>query len=148
MSGEDGQREPGLDRLFVSLGRILGDDAHFVGDDEVDEAEPGEALEDDVLELLRLADDERAILGPGEDEDGPRSPPVEDAEAPFGAFSDLAAEAQARPEAGRLGPIGELPAAEVTRAMLEAWIDEHLPGLAERIVREEIARLRRRLAED
>ena len=36
---------------------------------------------------------------------------------------------------------------EILRPMIKSWLDEHLPSLVERLVRAEIQRVARRLAE-
>lgn len=64
------------------------------------------------------------------------------------AFGELAAAAQEKRRTGELSLGGsdrtlEAIVREVLRPLLQAWLDENLPGVVERLVREEIARAAR-----
>lgn len=70
------------------------------------------------------------------------------ATAASAAFAELASAAQDKRRAGELSLGGsdrtlEAIVREVLRPLLQTWLDENLPGLVERLVREEIARAAR-----
>jgi cell pole-organizing protein PopZ len=70
------------------------------------------------------------------------------ASAAAGAFVELAAAAQEKRRAGELSLGGgdrtlEAIVREALRPLLQTWLDQNLPGVVERLVREEIARAAR-----
>jgi cell pole-organizing protein PopZ len=137
MSDNKAQPEPSMEEILSTIGRIITED------------KPAEAKEE-VLELTEAVGDDGAIrhLRP----QPPAAGPVEGivsapaAAAAASAFGQLAQAERQRQRAAEV-PIGsggrtlEDLVRDMIRPMLQQWLDQHLPGLVERLVREEIVRL-------
>jgi cell pole-organizing protein PopZ len=153
--------DPSMDEILASIRRILAED------DSVVTHSPNSADEaaNDVLDLTEALNDDGSVrhiapikLVPPE---APMPPPLpdgriepvaprpEDALATQRLVSDGASEAVAASFARLSGlprregaeqPLDEL-VRETLRPLLQAWLDEHLPDLVERLVRAEIVRM-------
>lgn len=162
-----GQPEPSMQEIFASIRRIMTEEAE--DPPSLAAAAPGGMGEEDVLELTEmLAEDGSVVTIPARPP--ALDPPVLDPPVPAAAEPAvkpphaelLSAEAAAASIAALAKLMGEAkvplegpePAAppvpgmeEMTRDMLHpmlaAWLEENLPRLVERIVREEIERLAR-----
>jgi cell pole-organizing protein PopZ len=151
--------DPSMDEILASIRRILAED------DSVVMHSPNSAGEaaNNVLDLTEALNDDGSVrhiapikLVPPEAPpplpDGriePAAPRPEDALAAQRLVSDGASEAIAASFARLSGlprrdgaerPLDEL-VRETLRPLLQAWLDEHLPELVERLVRAEIARM-------
>jgi len=80
---------------------------------------------------------EPAAPRPGDVSDDPRLVSAAASQAVAASFAQLA-DASRRGEGNR--PLDDV-VRETLRPLLQAWLDEHLPPLVERLVREEIARV-------
>jgi cell pole-organizing protein PopZ len=158
MSDEKSAPEPSMDEILASIRRILAEDEHAV----VRAPLPARAASD-VLDLTEALNDDGTVrhiapikLIP------PRSPPptlpdgrIEPA-APrpesATAAPQLVSEAASNAVAASFARLAGVPHSEEERSldelvretlrpMLQAWLDEHLPELVDRLVRAEIARL-------
>jgi cell pole-organizing protein PopZ len=156
MSDNKSSSEPSMDEILVSIRRILAEDEHVVT-----RVPPRVRANSDVLDLTEALNDDGTVrhvalvtpeAAPPVLSDGriePAAPRPEGAEAAPRLVSDAASEAVAASFA-RLGsmprrdgldrPLDDL-VRETLRPLLQAWLDEHLPELVERLVRAEIARV-------
>jgi cell pole-organizing protein PopZ len=155
------QTEPSMEEILASIRRIIAED----GDEKPAEAAPPAAEDEEVLELTEVVQEEEpppapAALADPESEPAPARPaapafaprataddddrlvsqPV--AAASVAALSQLAALSQ-RPGLG-IGN-GQLTIEEMVRdllrPMLRDWLDANLPGMVERLVKDEIGRM-------
>jgi uncharacterized protein len=154
--------DPSMDEILASIRRILAED------DSAVTHSPNSAREaaNDVLDLTEALNDDGSVrhiapiklalpeapAPPPPLPDGriePVAPRPEDALATQRLVSDGASEAVAASFARLSGlprwdgaerPLDEL-VRETLRPLLQAWLDEHLPELVERLVRAEIARM-------
>jgi cell pole-organizing protein PopZ len=159
MSDGKSTTEPSMDEILASIRRILAEDERTVTAPPVRARAPG-----DVLELTEALNDDGSvrhippialvppkpaapILPDGRIEPVPPRP--QGASDPRPLVSDTASEAIAASFA-RLAAVpgydGGSPAVEdlvreTLRPLLQAWLDENLPALVERLVRAEIARV-------
>ena len=148
-----------MDEILASIRRILAEDENPAAP-----APPRMRVGGDVLDLTEALNDDGSVrhLPPfvaasskpaaparidGRVEPAPPRPEGEGARAPLvsSAASDAVAASFARlaTAQGRNGaeaPVDEL-VRQTLRPMLQAWLDEHLPDLVERLVRAEIARV-------
>jgi len=153
-----------MDEILASIRRILAEDEHVVT-----RPAPRARANDDVLDLTEALGDDGTVQHiapfrlvtpqappPAQPDsplpDGriePAAPRPEGAEAAPRLVSDTASDAVAasfarlasmprRDELDR--PLDDL-VRETLRPLLQAWLDEHLPDLVERLVRAEIARV-------
>jgi cell pole-organizing protein PopZ len=159
MSDNKSSPEPSMDEILASIRRILAEDEHAVtrapsrSRATRDVLDLTEALNDDgtvrhIAPLKLVAPEAPAPALP----DGriePAAPrPEGSVEAPrlvSGAASDAVAASFARlasapKREGSDRSLDEL-VRETLRPLLQAWLDENLPGLVERLVRAEIARV-------
>lgn len=159
MSDRKASPEPSMDEILVSIRRILAEDSAAVtrapprlraGGDVLDLTE---ALNDDgsvrhIVPVTLLPTETQApILSDGRIE--PAAPRPDTAGAEPRLVSDAASDAVAasftrlasipRGDVGD-GALDDL-VRETLRPMLQAWLDENLPELVERLVRAEIARV-------
>jgi cell pole-organizing protein PopZ len=171
MSDTKGQHEPSMEEILASIRRIIAEDGETAeGDKDAKVAlapEPAKP-EDDVLELTEVVEEDEAVANSSQTpapnseetiltlEDEP--PPVEPAPATaderlistVSASASVAALAQLvhrpRDKADEM-PLGhaertlEDVVRELLRPMLKSWLDDNLPQLVERLVRDEITRL-------
>jgi uncharacterized protein len=159
------QTEPSMEEILASIRRIIAED----GEEKPAEAAPPAAEEEEVLELTEVVQEdepptapppppaafrepepEPAPLRPAAPAFAPRASVEEDdrlvsqpvAAASVAALSQLAALSQ-RPGLG-IGN-GQLTIEEMVRdllrPMLRDWLDANLPGMVERLVKEEIGRM-------
>jgi cell pole-organizing protein PopZ len=159
MSDRKASLEPSMDEILVSIRRILAEDSAAVtrppprlraGGDVLDLTE---ALNEDgsvrhIAPVTLLPPEPQApVLSDGRIEPAPPRPDTAGAEPRL--VSDAASEAVAASFTRLAGiPRGDLTkqalddlVRETLRPMLQAWLDENLPGLVERLVRAEIARV-------
>lgn len=164
MSDPKPSTEPTMEEILATIRRIIAEDEDQGGG-------PAIAKRDDVLVLTEAIEDDGSVrhIAPAASAgsvpplpDGRREPepPRPDAAAPASrgerlmssAVSEAAASAFARLNAARDrgGPetaIGrgdktlEDIVRELLRPLLQAWLDENLPALVERLVQKEIARV-------
>jgi len=155
MSESKESPEPSMDEILASIRRIIAEDEHATL------RPPARArANSDVLELTEALNDDGTVrhIGPvalvtpeasptlpdGRIEPVPPRPQRAAAAEPR-LVSDAASEAVAASFA-RLASIPrgeelEEIARDMLRPMLQAWLDQHLPELVERLVRAEIARV-------
>jgi uncharacterized protein len=162
MSDRNASLEPSMDEILASIRRILAEDSGAVT-----HLPPRLREGSDVLELTEALNDDGsvrhiapvALVSPEEQaptpSDGriepvpPRRPDGQGAEPERRLVSDAASDAVAasfaqlanisRGEAS--GDALDALVRETLRPMLQAWLDENLPALVERLVRAEIARV-------
>jgi uncharacterized protein len=154
MSDQKSLPEPSMDEILASIRRILAEDEHAVmrgpsrtraNDDVLDLTE---ALNDDgsvrhIAPIAFVTPEPSPALLDGRIE--PAVPRPDGAEAEPRLVSDAASEAVA----ASFARLSTLPrheqlddiVRETLRPLLQAWLDEHLPELVERLVRAEIARV-------
>jgi cell pole-organizing protein PopZ len=160
MAESNSAPEPSMDEILASIRRILAEDEGVVPRPPT----RPRAAPSDVLDLTEALNDDGTVrhiapikLVPPEAPppilpDGriePAAPRPEGAPETPRLVSDAASEAVAasftrlsslpRREGGEK-PLDEL-VRETLRPLLQAWLDEHLPELVERLVRAEIARV-------
>lgn len=162
MSDKKASPEPSMDEILASIRRILAEDDGAGALRSPSRARAG----DDVLELTEALNNDGSVrhVAPAAPvtpkvetpvvSDGRREPPAPrpdatSAEPEPRLVSDAASEAVAASFA-RLTEVGRVDGTdrslddlvrETLRPMLQAWLDENLPGLVERLVRAEIARV-------
>jgi cell pole-organizing protein PopZ len=151
--------EPSMDEILASVRRILAEDEQVAGPRL---AMPLRAARDDVLDLTEALNDDGTIRHiepvelvspelPARAPDGRIEPAVPDPESIAAGrplISDAVSDAVAASFAqlsslsreGGERPLDEM-VQETLRPLLQAWLDEHLPALVERLVRAEIARV-------
>jgi uncharacterized protein len=142
MSDNRAHPEPSMEEILSSISRIIAEDKPS------DAA--GASAEEEVLHLTEAIGDDGAVrhLTPPAGASGSSerivSPPT--AAAAATALGQLAEAARDRRREGdvAIGSSGrtlEDIVQEMMRPLLQAWLDQHLAGLVERLVREEIARV-------
>lgn len=162
MSDKKAAPEPSMDEILASIRRILAEDDGAGALRSPARSRAG----DDVLELTEALNDDGSVrhvapAGPGTPEpeapvvsDGRREPAAPRPDARSAGpeprlVSDAASEAVAA-SFSRLAEVRRVDGAdrslddlvrETLRPMLQTWLDENLPGLVERLVRAEIARV-------
>jgi cell pole-organizing protein PopZ len=162
MSEEKSPPEPSMEDILASITRIIAEDKRAAGPPLM-----ATGANDDVLDLTEAIEEdgtvrhlEPKLSPPTGDEPAEPKPPAEEAAEPklverivSAATSQAAAAAFSElgslPEPKREGdvPLGagartlEGIVRDALRPMLQAWLDEHLPTLVERLVRAEIARV-------
>ena len=135
MSENKAQPEPSLQELRSTISRL---DAA---------KEPDAPATEEALELTQAVGEDGTVrpVTPAAAA-AERIVPPATAAATAAAFGQLADAENQRRRAGEL-PLGggdrtlEDVVRDMMRPMLQAWLDQHLAGLVERLVREEIARL-------
>jgi uncharacterized protein len=153
--------EPSMDEILGSIRRILAEDDHA--------AAPVRSRASDVLDLTEALDDDGGIRHitpvalvtpepsasslPGPARADRRIEPVPPRTEGTAAEPRLVSEAASEAVAASFGRLAGLPRGgssevpvedivrETLRPMLQAWLDENLPALVERLVRAEIARV-------
>jgi uncharacterized protein len=144
MSGAKLPQDPSMEEIIASIGRVLAEDGGPRAS-----VPPPAAADDDILELTEaLAADgsvrrvEPKLAAPDPPPDGNREPDASRlmsaaaAEAASAAFARLP---HGIPGAG--APTLEDIVRDALRPLLQHWLDEHLPALVERLVRDEITRI-------
>jgi uncharacterized protein len=164
---EQAAQEPTMEEILASIRRIISEDEAPVAAEpfEIPAApEPAAAMHEDVLELTEKVPDAPAALethgdldvmpaAAPEPEPAPiptpvaaapaldealLSPPVADAAA--AAFGQLSKTLLMPAEGRTLEDVVR----ELLRPLLKAWLDEHLPGIVQTVVTEEVERVARR----
>ena len=114
----------------------------------VSEESSAPAKSDDVLDLTRVVDAEGNVVAL---ESAASGPPIPRPDAPLVSPSVEAEVARALRRAGPDAPTADTGDRAVEdhlramlRPMLREWLDTHLPGIVERLVQGEIARIARR----
>ena len=154
MSDQKSSLEPSMDEILVSIRRILAEDEHAVT-----HAPPRLRTDDDVLDLTEALNDDDSVrhIEPVALVTPEHSPVRLDgridstARRPDGAGAEprLVSDAASEAVAASFARLSSLPrheqlddiVRETLRPLLQAWLDEHLPDLVERLVRAEIARV-------
>lgn len=157
MAQTKAQTEPSMEEILASIRRIIAED----GDEKASEPRAADTGDEEVLELTEVVEEEPPPPAPAE-EPPPAPPPLSrpaavaaaappqdrlvsepTAVASVAALSQLAA-VSAKRDGLALGD-GQLTIEELVRdllrPMLRDWLDANLPGMVERLVREEIERL-------
>jgi uncharacterized protein len=170
MADDKSQHEPSMEEILASIRRIIAEDteasdAGAAAKDAAAGAAAESPTEEDVLELTEVVEEEQAVVN------SPETPAQNGAEPEFtlgiepeepeaiaqdrlissaSAAASVASLSQlvSRPrdkgtelQLGEMNRTLEDMVRELIRPMLKTWIDENLPPLVERLVREEIARL-------
>jgi uncharacterized protein len=160
MSDAKSPQEPSMDEILASIRRILAEDEQIAV-----RPAPRRRAASDVLDLTEALNDDGTVrhippvrMVPPEEPVAPRLPdgriepapprPDNGGDAPR-LVSDAASSAIAasfarlsnvpRHEGGE--PVLDELVREALRPLLQQWLDENLPGLVERLVRAEIARV-------
>ena len=161
MAETNTQTEPSMEEILASIRRIIAED----GEEKPADAAPP-AAEEEVLELTEVVQEEEPPPAPAalDDPEPEAAPPVRAAAPAFAprvnadeddrlvsqpvaaasvaALSQLAA-LSSRPGLG-IGN-GQLTIEEMVRdllrPMLRDWLDANLPGMVERLVKDEIGRM-------
>jgi cell pole-organizing protein PopZ len=152
--------EPSMEEIIASISRIITEDKKPNEDLQPVSEQPGE-----VLELTDAVNEDGSVrrLTPLPDGPSAQSPvtpgPAEGQKARADRILSSAKSGAAAAAFAQLGVLprerrreGELPLGgadrtledivrDLLRPLLQAWLDEHLPGIVERLVREEIARV-------
>jgi uncharacterized protein len=145
MSDAKPQSEPSMEEILATISHIIAEDRPSGGAGGPEEVvDLTDAVGDDGT-VRHLAPQSDAAPGAAAgNADRILSPASSGAAA--AALAQLASAASQRQRAGDL-PIGssgrslEDLVREMLRPMLQSWLDQHLAGLVERLVREEIARV-------
>jgi uncharacterized protein len=152
--------EPSMEEIIASISRIITEDKkpnegpHPVSRESGDILNLTDAVNEDgsVRRLMPLADSPSAQprVTPAAHEEQPALPErilsSSTSGAAAAAFAQLGALPRERRREGEL-PLGgpdrtlEDVVRDLLRPLLQAWLNEHLPGIVERLVREEIARV-------
>jgi hypothetical protein len=159
MSDANRAPEPSMDEILASIRRILAED-----EAPAPRLPPRPRPNGDVLDLTEAIDDDGTIrhipppaavpsaaaapaLPDGRIEPAPPRPPAAGDVPPLvsdtvsaaiaASFARLAAAQSEKNDDGRLDEL----VSQTLRPLLQAWLDEHLPALVERLVRAEIARV-------
>jgi uncharacterized protein len=140
-------QNPSMEEIIASIGRILAEDG---GPRALEAAPP--AGDEDVLELTEALDADGRVRRIEPRLAAPELPAPDagrllskaSAQAAAAAFARLDAPPQsdsAGSPAGSGAPSLDDIVRDALRPLLQRWLDEHLPALVERVVREEIARV-------
>ena len=170
MADAKDQHEPSMEEILASIRRIIAEDGESADGDkgEAKAGAPAKAAEDDdVLELTEVVEEDRPVANSPEapviaaveetpftvEPEAPQLDPATGADRLISAESASASVAALtqlvhRPrEKGGEMPLGnadrtlEDVVRELLRPMLKVWLDDHLPPMVERLVKDEIARL-------
>jgi uncharacterized protein len=169
MSDIKGPHEPSMEEILASIRRIIAEDADAPAGDKAAEKVESEATpaatapppEEDVLELTEVIEEDAPVTAPqspAAHEDGPE--PVALAEAgddrllsntsaaaSVAAMTQLVGRGQrdrsSEMQVGAIDRTLEDVVRELLRPLLRDWLDEHLPQLVERLVKDELERLAR-----
>jgi uncharacterized protein len=140
-------QNPSMEEIIASIGRILAEDG---GPRALEVAPP--AGDEDVLELTEALDADGRVRRIEPRLAAPEPPAADAGRLLSKASAQAAAAAFARLDAPPQGDSAGSPAGsgapslddivrDALRPLLQRWLDEHLPALVERLVREEIARV-------
>jgi uncharacterized protein len=169
MSDAKSQPEPSMEEIIASISRIIAEDKR-PGDNRTGENKPstaGAGEETDVLELTQAVNEDGSVRSVTSDAAARVEPEPLRAGAAVephldtgrGRIVSTATSGAAAAAFAQLGALpresrrpGELPLGgaertleelvrEMLRPMLQTWLDENLPAIVERLVREEIARV-------
>jgi cell pole-organizing protein PopZ len=127
----DIQQDPSMEEILASIKRVIAEDGRGVGSARVARIEPpdpGEAEEEDVLELDDPVSEDTGLLSSNV------------AAASRDRLATLAALRQRTETSADSGAL-EAVVREMLRPMLKQWLDEHLPEIVEQLVTREIARI-------
>lgn len=133
--------EASVEEILESIKKVMARDGAPLRSDETADRAAAEALDANVLDLAEME------LGPDENSGADDDPPLTtDAvrasmRENFAALAMLA-EPGARPQIVRSGETSlEGLVRDMLRPMLAEWLDANLPGMVERMVQAEIARI-------
>jgi uncharacterized protein len=140
---------PSMEDILASINRIIAEDRKS-GDAVLRPVPLAAAVTDEVLELTEAIAPDGSVrhLAPaGASRPHPTardrivSPATSDtASASFARLAAVPRASEAEPPRSG-GRILEDLVRDALRPLLQAWLDDHLPGIVERLVREEIARI-------
>jgi hypothetical protein len=142
---EPGTLEPSMEEILASIRRILADGQGLWGgsqDSSADSDETEPLLRSDRLEASKGVRRSNGRAEPPQPRTvGARGAPLVSAatEASVAAAFQALVSSQFVRSTDLVADLTR----EMIRPLLEAWIDEHLPGIVERLVAAEIARIRR-----
>jgi len=151
-------QEPSMEEILASIRRIISEEGGAPGSEARTASVPAE--KEEVLELTDVVQDDGSVAKIES------QPPVEPEAAPPEGGDDLLSQKTATAAGGSLAELATLVAREhsrrdnlslgaatrtledlvreLLRPLLRDWLDDNLPGLVERLVREEIEKLVRR----
>jgi cell pole-organizing protein PopZ len=158
MSDKKSMAEPSMEEILSSVRRILAEDERGAGPAPrpsraaADVLDLTEAIgEDGTVRHIEPAAVRREAEAPATLPDGrvepvpPRPPEAANgrllSESASSAVAASFARLSAPPDERDAEPALDYVLREVLRPMLQAWLDENLPALVERLVRDEIARV-------
>ena len=140
MSDNKTPPEPSMEEILATISRIIAEDKPAPA--------AGSADNEEVLDLTEAVGDDGTVrhLTPPPVPAGARIVSPSAAAAAATALGRLSATARDRRRDGDVaigtgGRTLEAIVEDMMRPLLQAWLDQHLPGLVERLVREEIARV-------
>jgi uncharacterized protein len=152
MSDKKLSPEPSMDEILVSIRRILAED-----EQAVTRLPPRARANSDVLDLTEALNEDGsvrhiapiALVTPEASPPVPSDGRIEPAAPRPDAASRLVSEAASDAVAASFARLTSIPRGEelddlvrdTLRPLLQAWLDDHLPELVERLVRAEIARV-------
>jgi uncharacterized protein len=158
MADERPSQDPSMDEILASIRRILAED-----DSSVTRPSPRPRMNGDVLDLTEAVNDDGsvrhippiALVTPERSPNlsGGRIEPAAPRPQGAGAEPRLVSAAASDAVAASFARLASMPrreegdhsldemVREALRPLLQAWLDEHLPELVERLVRAEIARV-------
>lgn len=154
--------EPSMEEIIASISRIITED------NKTNEPPPPAAREtSDILELTEAVNEDGSVrrVAPSVDNPSAKTPadPLEPPPSSSGASRErILSSATSEATAAAFAQLGALPrerrregdialggadrtlediVRDLLRPLLQTWLDEHLPSIVERLVREEIARV-------
>ena len=151
MSDAKPQPEPSMEEILATISHIIAEDRPAVGaggSEEVVDLTEAVGNDGTVRHLSPHAGATAGAASSSAPGDRDRLLSTASSGAAAAALAQLASAAGERQRAGDL-PIGsggrslEDLVREMLRPMLQTWLDQHLAGLVERLVREELARVSR-----
>ena len=143
------EQDPSIEEILDSIRQIISDDEDESGEEESTAPEPEEASDDSDDEIVDLTDEvDPAPEEEPEPEPEPQPEPEptlpQDDETALDGFTDLVRKTAVEHNGITLE---EIVRAEL-RPLLKGWLDDHLPSIIERLVREELERLSKRALEE
>jgi cell pole-organizing protein PopZ len=128
-------REPSMEDILASIKRVIAEEKEVRAAAPPQES-PGDAEEDDVLELDESME---AVVVPPVDL-GPPLMEDEAADESRQRLEELVALAASAPPVPQANPLEEL-VREMLRPILKQWLDDHLPNIVDEHVKREIHRI-------
>jgi uncharacterized protein len=165
MSDAKGQHEPSMEEILASIRRIISEDNEAPEGGAAADAKPADppAEEDDILELTDVIGEDEPVANTSEAAEPAAAMPAAQPEPEHADAAEAARLLSSTSAAASIAALsqlvnrprdrsGELPLGnadrtledivrELMRPMLKSWMDDNLPALVERLVRDEITRL-------